>query len=199
MKWELRKINQETDHPFLNFFTFEYEVEKQGQKKGYCYYVASRRPRENLLCNTGDFRHGDGVLIAAIKEGDEPSVLLIRQFRPALNTYVIELPAGLCDPADEDLSRTASRECIEETGVELEEVTVLCPPSPTSTGLSDELVGVVMGKVKSIGEKHLEAFEDIQARFFSLSEARALLEDEKNVMPINVRLILLYLIEKYRK
>ncbi len=42
-------------------------------------------------------------------------LILIRQFRPAVDNYVIELPAGLVDP-EEDILTAGKRELIEETG-----------------------------------------------------------------------------------
>jgi ADP-ribose pyrophosphatase len=45
-----------------------------------------------------------------------PSVVLVRQYRPALETAVLEVPAGLRDVAGEDPEQTAHRELAEETG-----------------------------------------------------------------------------------
>lgn len=56
----------------------------------------------------------DGVvIIVGITQDND--VILIRQYRPALDAYVIELPAGLIEPGEAPLE-TARRELIEETG-----------------------------------------------------------------------------------
>jgi len=56
----------------------------------------------------------DGVvIIAAITTGG--TILLIRQYRPALDSYIIELPAGLIEPGEAP-SYACKRELIEETG-----------------------------------------------------------------------------------
>lgn len=57
----------------------------------------------------------DGVDIVAILSGDEPHIILIRQFRPAVGRVVIEVPAGLVD-AGETVEEAAIRELREETG-----------------------------------------------------------------------------------
>ena len=199
MNWKLTTINQETDHRFLNFFTFIYTVNKDGEDALYPYYVASRRSKDKLSAKTGDFQRADGVLILVIKEEPEPSVLLIEQFRPPLNSMVVEIPAGLLEPEDENEIVAACRESIEEAGVELTDVRVLCPASPTSAGLSDELAAVVEGKVKKMTATHLERFEDISARFVPLREIPALLEDSTKVVALNLRLCLLYLLERYKE
>ncbi len=51
------------------------------------------------------------IIVAVTKENE---VILIRQFRPALNSYVIELPAGLIDVGEDAIS-AGKRELIEET------------------------------------------------------------------------------------
>ena len=58
-------------------------------------------------------RHPASVAIIPILEGNK--VLLIRQFRHALNRYIYEIPAGTSEPK-EPLLRCAKRELAEETG-----------------------------------------------------------------------------------
>ena len=55
------------------------------------------------------------VLVPMLADG---RVLLIRQYRPATNRVMWELPAGSID-ADEPLEAAAVRECAEETGLAL--------------------------------------------------------------------------------
>lgn len=191
MDWILERVEQETEHRFLNFYTFHYRVDG----KPYPYFVASRHAKEGLFA-LNEHTRPDGVLILALKQDPEPSVLLIRQFRPPLGRKVIEVPAGLCDEGDADVVASAKREANEETGVRLCDVRLLCPPSPTSSGLSDEMVAVVVGTVDSLGENHREQFEDIEARFVPLKDIPTLLQDESNFIALNVRLALLYLLAK---
>lgn len=199
MEWTFERATKETLHRFLNLYVYEYSVNKDGEKNRYPYFVASRHEAEKLLAVTRDFSRPDGVLIAAVKDRDsqDPQVLLITQFRPPLNAHIVEFPAGLLDEEDEDEVVAAKRESIEETGVELTNVRLLCPPSPTSSGLSDELVSIVEADVKSLSETHLERFEDIHAEFVPFSKVRALLDDPKTVIAVNVRLCLLYLLQKH--
>ena len=194
MDWKLQFVEQETQHKFLNFYTFHYEVDGAP----YSYFVASRNDKEHLLSLTRNYQRPDGVLIVALKdEGENCSVLMIEEFRPAANAVVLEFPAGLLDPQDESVEQTAIRESLEEAGVVLKDVRLLCPPSPTSIGLSDEMLAVVEGKVDSTCDAHKERFEDINARFVPLRDVRALLDDPHRLIALNVRLCLEILLERY--
>lgn len=57
--------------------------------------------------------HAPGAAVVAID--DEDQVLLVRQSRPAVGAYLLELPAGLVDPGETPLE-CAGRELAEETG-----------------------------------------------------------------------------------
>lgn len=196
MDWTLQFVERETDHRFLNFYTFHYHVDGMD----YPYFVASRNDKEHLLASTRNFSRPDGALIMAIQEeGEEPSVLMIEQFRPAVNAFVLEFPAGLSSSAEESIERTAIRETEEETGVKLKDVRLLCPASPTSVGMSDEMLAVIEGKVEEISQTHMERFEDIRARFVPLSKVRALLQEPNRLIALNVRLCLEILLERYGK
>ena len=63
--------------------------------------------------------HVDAVAVLAVLEGgglSEPEILLVKQFRPPVGRYTIELPAGLVDDG-ESPAQAAVRELREETGL----------------------------------------------------------------------------------
>lgn len=64
----------------------------------------------------------DYACIVAFTEAQE--VLLVRQYRPAVELYSLELPSGLIDPG-ETPEQAAGRELLEETGYEVPAVEVL--------------------------------------------------------------------------
>ncbi|HMK55712.1 MAG TPA: NUDIX hydrolase [Dissulfurispiraceae bacterium] len=85
----------------------------------------------------------DGI-VAVIPVTEEGELLMIRQFRPALNNYVIEFPAGLNDKG-ESLADAARRELIEETGYVSDELELMAE-GPVSSGLSTEVLTVFLAK-----------------------------------------------------
>ena len=196
MDWKLIRIEKETNHPFLNHFVFHYQVDKGGEVSEYPYYVASRREVGDLQAETR-LHQADGVVVLALTEEEDPSLLVIKVFRPALNEYVIEFPAGLVDKKDSSPLETAVRETEEETGFILKDAHLFCPPSPTSSGLSDELVAIVEGRVDAKAVASLEEYEDIEYRFVKLSEIKDYFASSGMLVALNVRLIVEALLEKY--
>jgi 8-oxo-dGTP pyrophosphatase MutT (NUDIX family) len=59
-------------------------------------------------------RHPGAVAVVAITEEDE--VVMVHQYRPALDQWLLEIPAGTCDVTGEPGEVTARRELAEEVG-----------------------------------------------------------------------------------
>jgi 8-oxo-dGTP pyrophosphatase MutT (NUDIX family) len=83
----------------------------------------------------------DAVVILAILKYDKSDptrdeIVCVKQFRPPVDGYTIELPAGLIDP-NEDPATAAEREFKEETGY-IGKVLSVSPPSFLSPGLTNE-------------------------------------------------------------
>lgn len=203
MKWTLKEVRKETEHPFLNFYTLTYDVEDENGHHDYSYFMASRHDAESLLARTGDTSRPDGVLIPLYyidpKDGSI-SFMMTRQFRPAVGKYVTSMPAGLLDPEDNDLFTCVKREALEEAGAIVDDIEILCPAAPTSSGLSDELDAVCLARITGFAHNELEAFEDISSALKSREEVETMLQDpEHYFIPLNIRMILLYLLERFPK
>jgi ADP-ribose pyrophosphatase len=65
-------------------------------------------------------------------------VLLVRQYRPAVERYTLELPSGLVD-AGETPAEAAGRELLEETGHAAGEIEVLGPLFPDTGRLANRI------------------------------------------------------------
>lgn len=102
----------------------------------------------------------DGV-VAVVPITDNSEVILIRQFRPPVNKYVIEFPAGLNDRGEE-LKDAASRELLEETGYSAGEMIFLAR-GPLSSGSSREVLTVFLARgLEYIGAGQRDETEDIE-------------------------------------
>jgi ADP-ribose pyrophosphatase len=102
-----------------------------------------------------------------------PSTLLVIQYRPPLDAYTIEWPAGLVD-ADETAEEAAVREFKEETGYDCRVLSV-SPVQAADPGLSNANMQLVMVEVQ-LGEddeqptQRLEDGEHIERVVVPLSE-----------------------------
>lgn len=63
--------------------------------------------------------------VAVIPLHDDGTVTLVRQFRTALGTDLLEIPAGIRDVPGEEPAATAARELVEEAGLEAETISFL--------------------------------------------------------------------------
>jgi len=75
------------------------------------------------------------AIVAALPDNRFP---IVRQYRPALESFTWELPAGLIDP-DEDAAACCRRELIEETGFAARAVHALGTYAPCTARLSNRV------------------------------------------------------------
>ena len=87
-------------------------------------------------------RHPGAVVVVPIV-GDH--IVLIRQYRAAIDQLVLELPAGKLDVEGEPLADAASRECEEEIGYRPQQLTELISFF-NSPGMTDEHTTVFVGE-----------------------------------------------------
>ena len=86
------------------------------------------------------FRHPGAVGVVPV-DGDD--VVLVRQFRPAVEMEMLELPAGKLDVPGEEPADAARRELVEEAGLDAPEMVELVR-FHNSVGFSDELTIVYL-------------------------------------------------------
>lgn len=118
-------------------------------------------------------RHPGAVAVIAID--DRQRVLLIRQYRHPVRSYLWEIPAGLLDIPGEDRMDAARRELMEETGYEAGELTKLMD-FMTTPGGNDEVITIYLARnLNHVGhDLNLEGEEvDMLKEWFPLDEALA--------------------------
>jgi ADP-ribose pyrophosphatase len=109
--------------------------------------------------------------------GEDPQVLLVRQYRYAADGYVYEIPAGRLDGSEAPLA-CAHRELLEETGcraARMERLTTIF----TTPGFTDERIHLFMAWELTQHQASREADEFIEVVRFPLSEVLELVRGEK--------------------
>lgn len=107
--------------------------------------------------------------------GEDPPILLIRQYRYAADGFVYEIPAGRLDPGESPES-CARRELLEETGCTAERFEHLYT-FYTTPGFTDERIHAFMATGITRGEARLEADEFVEVVTLPLSRALAMIRD----------------------
>ena len=82
-------------------------------------------------------RHPGAVNVVPV-EDDGATVMMVRQYRAAVDELLLEIPAGKRDVADEPPEETAHRELAEEIGMRADRLVPLCS-FLNSPGFTDEL------------------------------------------------------------
>lgn len=107
-------------------------------------------------------------------EGEDPQILLLRQYRYAADGYLYEIPAGRLDPG-ETPADCAARELREETGCTAEQMEPLIT-MVTTPGFTDERIHLFMATDLTRGEAAREADEFADVIIMRLSEALELIQ-----------------------
>lgn len=106
--------------------------------------------------------------------GQDPQVLLIRQYRYAAEGYLYEIPAGRLNPGEAPRD-CALRELKEETGCSAGEVEHLFTMY-TTPGFTDEKIHLFMATQLEAGETKHEADEFLELQPMLLSRALQMVE-----------------------
>lgn len=174
----IKKEQVETvyDSRFIKVFDLQYEPGKH-------YFDATRRTKENLAAikTEKEFKQmlPDAVsciVILKIK-GQEPRLVLSREYRYPTGKILLSVPAGLLDPEDAQAPNpafhAAIRELREETGIEPEEgdnIRLVNPLVFSTPGMTDESNALVqitlnreeMPKVSQEGAVGTEMFDGFE-------------------------------------
>ena len=128
-------------------------------------------------------RHPGAVAIVALNDFGE--VLLVRQYRTALERVTLEIPAGKLERGEDPLE-CAKRELSEETGYIADRFDYLMPVA-VAAGYSDEIIHLYMASGLSAGAAHPDEDEFVAADWVSLdtlvdSVLDGRIEDSKTVI-----------------
>lgn len=176
---KVTKLKPLAETKYLSLYEAEYE-NKVGDLRTWT--VASRKNNETLQKQYFENQEdtNDGVIIAAYHK-EEKKLVIIKQFRIPVNSFVYELPAGLID-LGETANSTIGRELKEETGLELVEVLENRGAKKVyvSTGMTDESLALVFCICTGeVSDENLEDDECIEPLLISQEEAKNLIETKE--------------------
>jgi ADP-ribose pyrophosphatase len=115
-------------------------------------------------------KHPGAALIVPFLAKDK--VIMLRQLRPVINSYIYELPAGTLDK-NELPAVCARREIVEETGYSAGKITLLGKIYPVP-GYSTEKIFIYKAERLKKTERIAEPDEVIESRVFTKAEIKRL-------------------------
>jgi ADP-ribose pyrophosphatase len=121
-------------------------------------------------------RHpGASAVVPFLSEptGEDPQVLLIRQYRYAANAYLYEVPAGRLEPG-ETPEACARRELEEETGCRAQRIEALTSIY-TTPGFTDEKIHLFAAYGLTAGQVQRDADEFMEVKTLPLTETLAMM------------------------
>lgn len=110
--------------------------------------------------------HSGGVAVVAIN--DKQEVVLVRQYRKALEDFILELPAGKLDDGEDPLE-CARRELKEETGYQSKNIELLCETYP-SPGFSKEKIYIYLAQDLIQGKAQLDEGEYLEVEKINIDK-----------------------------
>jgi ADP-ribose pyrophosphatase len=123
-------------------------------------------------------RHRGAAAIVPMLSGpdaEDPSVLLIKQYRYATGGTIWEIPAGVLDPGEEPID-CARRELREEVGAEAKDLEHLITMY-TTPGFTDERIHIFLATGLTVGETQHEPDEFIEVVALPMSRILEMIRD----------------------
>lgn len=117
-----------------------------------------------------DFLHHKGAA-AVIPVTEKGTILMVRQYRNALDRYTLEIPAGALDQEGESGKKCAARELEEETGFRSENLEWLITLR-TAVAFCDERVEVYVARDLIPSVQNLDEDEVIDVEEYTIEELK---------------------------
>lgn len=127
--------------------------------------------------------------VTAMAVTQDEKILMVKQYRHALDAVSIELPGGCVDKIDRSFEDAIRRELLEETGYAFETVCALGQISANPSTNSNWMHMFVATGGKKIQEQNLDENEEIEVLQIGFEELFRLLNEKRIVQAMHVTTI----------
>lgn len=141
-----------------------------------------------------DHRMGAAAVLPVLEDG---RIIMVRQYRNAIERETLEIPAGSRDSKTEPTIECAKRELAEETGYQSDDLSFLLSLK-TTVAFCDEFIDVYLAKDLHPGMQHLDEGEAIDVEIYTLEELLQMIYSGKLQDAKTVSAILAYAAKKYQ-
>ena len=112
-------------------------------------------------------KHNGAAAVVPIDE--EGRLIMVRQYRNALDRYTLEIPAGGLSSPQEPTRDAAARDLAEETGYRAGELELLLTIR-TTVAFCNEKIDIYLARGLEPGNQHLDEDEYVQVGAYTLEE-----------------------------
>lgn len=130
--------------------------------------------------------HKGAAAVVAVRE--DGRLLMVRQYRNALERYTLEIPAGGLNGREEPTMQAAARELEEETGYSSSDLELL-DSIYTTVAFCNEKIDIYLARNLKKGEQHLDEDEYLNVEAWSVDDLKQMifegkLQDSKTICGI---------------
>lgn len=130
--------------------------------------------------------HKGAAAVVAVRE--DGKLLMVRQYRNALERETLEIPAGGLNGREEPTDRAALRELEEETGYRSENAEFLISIR-TTVAFCNEKIDIYVARDLIPGEQHLDEDEYVNVEAYSVEELKKMIyagkiQDSKTICAV---------------
>ncbi len=115
---------------------------------------------------------------AVVPVTEEGKILMVRQYRNALERYTLEIPAGAVNDVEEPKEKCAARELEEETGYKAGKLEWLMNVN-TTVAFCNEFIGIYVARDLIPDRQHLDEDEFLNVEEHGLDELLSMIYDGK--------------------
>ncbi len=134
---------------------------------------------------------GHNGAAAVVPVTEDGKILMVRQYRNALDRMTLEIPAGGLNGADEETKAAAARELEEETGYRSDNLTFLISLN-TTVAFCNEKIDVYVARDLTSSHQHLDEDEFIDVVAMDVEELTKMIYEGKLMDSKTVAAILAY-------
>lgn len=140
------------------------------------YYQDTMRIPNGNVAKWDLIDHKGAAAVVAVRE--DGKLLMVRQYRNALERETLEIPAGGLNGRDEPTDRAAMRELEEETGYSCDGVELLTSIY-TTVAFCNEKIDIYVAHGLKPGKQHLDDDEYLNVEAYDLKELVQMVLDRK--------------------
>ena len=141
------------------------------------YYVDTMELPDGKQAKWDFIKHnGAAAVVPVMADG---RILMVSQYRNALERYTLEIPAGGLNPGESvDTSLAAARELEEETGYASEDLELLLSLH-TTVAFCNEKIDIYVAKILVRTQQHLDEDEYLRVEAYTLTELQEMVLDRR--------------------